>query len=95
MTVMLVCNPRRPEGVPQAERVVPPASELMPDLHALLRVALVEADDGLVRRPAGNRAHCSLYDDPERGDLRTGRPTCPYRVLRVVGLPALPGTVSA
>jgi len=49
VTVMLVCNPRRPEGVPQAERIVPPATELMPDLHALLRVALVEADDGLVR----------------------------------------------
>jgi hypothetical protein len=45
----LVCNPRRPEGVPQAGRVIPPASELTPDLHTLLRIALVEADDGLVR----------------------------------------------
>jgi hypothetical protein len=36
-------------GVPRAERGVPPAPELMPDRHAQLRVALVEADDGRVR----------------------------------------------
>ena len=79
--------------VPRAERGVPPAPELMPDRHAQLRVALVEADDGRVRALRAVRL-TPAFTTALHAAIRAGQPPGPSRRRRVASRPALPRTAS-